>query len=212
MELIKLENVSFSYDNSCVVLDNINLSINQGDFIGIVGQNGSGKSTLLKVLLGIVKVTQGKIIKKENLKIGYVNQTTSIEDNAFPASVYEIVSLGLKKKPFTFLNKEDKEKINKTLELFNLVDLKKKPITALSGGQLQKVKIAKVLISNPDVIILDEPTTGIDQASCEVLLELIYHLSAQKKTIIFVSHNKDDLKRCSRILNLDLNLKEVSNV
>lgn len=201
-EIISLNNISFSYDNSSEILYNLNLVINKGDFIGVVGENGSGKSTLLKLLLGVVKPTSGEISFSKKIKFGYVNQTTSTEEGAFPATVYEVVSIGLNKKPFHFLNKNDKKRIDETLELFNLTNLKSKSINSLSGGQMQKVKIAKVLISNPDIIILDEPTTGIDCGSSMVLLELINHLHAMRKTIIFVSHKKEELKYCNRIIKL----------
>ena len=200
--LLTLKDISFSYDNSNEVLSNLNLDIKRGDFIGLVGENGSGKSTLLKLLLSLVKPTKGEILVDKNIKFGYVNQTTPTEEGSFPATVYEVVTIGLKMKPFKFINKSDKKKINDTLTLFNLTSLKNRPINSLSGGQMQKVKIAKVLLSNPDLIILDEPTTGIDEGSSMVLLELIKHLHAMKKTIVFVSHKRDELKGCNRIIKL----------
>lgn len=199
--ILKLENVSFGYTNS-MVLKNIDLEIAYGEYIGLIGLNGSGKSTLLKLILGILKPTDGKIYKKENVKIGYVNQTTMVEEGSFPATVYEIVALGLKKKPFHFINKKDRYEIEKVLELFSLKELKDRSIQSLSGGQSQKVKIAKVLLSNPDIIVFDEPTTGIDSKSEEILLEIIDHMHAMKKTIIFVSHNPDNLKKCDRIYRI----------
>lgn len=204
-ELIKLDNISFSYDNKNILLHNVNFNICRGDFIGLVGVNGSGKSTLLKLITGVVKPTSGQIRSQKGIKFGYVNQTTSLEEGAFPATVYEIVSLGIKKKPFSFLSKNDKLKIDQVLELFGLIKLKNKSINSLSGGQMQKVKIAKVLLSNPDLIILDEPTTGIDTISQEVLLELIKHLHAMKKTILFVSHNSAELNNCTRIVEISDN-------
>ncbi len=212
MDILNFKNVSFSYDNSKVVLNNVNLNISAGDFIGLIGENGSGKSTILKLILSEIKPTSGEIIKKKGLKIGYVNQTLSTEEGGFPATVYEILSLGLSKRPFTFLNKNDKKRINETLELFSLTALKNHSINSLSGGQLQKVKIAKVLLSNPELIILDEPTTGIDQESEEVLFELIRHISAMKKTIILVTHKDNELKYTNKIIKLtSLGLEEIEN-
>lgn len=200
--LVSLENVSFSYDNNTFIIKNLNLNINKGDFIGIVGANGAGKSTLLKLILGLIECNSGKIKRTKGLSFGYINQTTSQEEGAFPATVYEIVSLGLKKKPFSFITKKDKSEVNKVLEIFGLTDLKNKSINSLSGGQMQKVKIAKVVLSNPNLIIFDEPTTGIDDESVKVLFELINHLHAMKKTILIVSHNKEDLINCNRIIEL----------
>jgi len=210
--LISLNNVSFSYDNDVEVLSNVNLKINRGDFIGLVGANGAGKSTLLKIILGLIKPSLGEIDKIKDIRFGYINQTTSTEEGSFPATVYEIVSLGLKKRPFSFKTKEDKKAVDKVLELFGLSKLKNKSINALSGGQMQKVKIAKVVLSNPNLIILDEPTTGIDAQSTKVLLELINHLHAMKKTILFVSHKSEELCSCTRIIELSENgIKEVKN-
>lgn len=200
--LVSLENVSFSYDNNTFIIKNLNLNINKGDFIGIVGANGAGKSTLLKLILGLIECNSGKIKRTKGLSFGYINQTTSQEEGAFPATVYEIVSLGLKKNPFSFITKKDKSEVNKVLEIFGLTDLKNKSINSLSGGQMQKVKIAKVVLSNPNLIIFDEPTTGIDDESVKVLFELINHLHAMKKTILIVSHNKEDLINCNRIIEL----------
>ncbi len=211
--LVSLENVSFSYDNNTFVIKNLNLNINKGDFIGIVGANGAGKSTLLKLVLGLIECNSGKIIRKKGLTYGYINQTTSQEEGSFPATVYEIVSLGLKKKPFSFITKSDKKEVDKVLEIFGLTELKNKSINSLSGGQMQKVKIAKVLLSNPNLIIFDEPTTGIDEESVRVLFELINHLHAMKKTILIVSHNKEDLSNCNRIIELGNDkIKEASYV
>ena len=196
--ILSLQDLSFGYNNQ-MVLENVNLDIKIGEFIGIVGLNGSGKSTLLKLILGVNKPSVGRIVKQDNVKIGYVNQTTITEEGGFPATIFEIVSLGLKKKPFSRLNKTDKDLVLKTLELFNLKQFKNKSMSTLSGGQAQKVKIAKVLVSNPDIIVLDEPTSGIDAESEEMLLEMINHLHAMKKTIIFVSHNPENLKDCNKI-------------
>lgn len=199
--LLSLKDVSFGY-NEEDVLENINLDIKKGEFIGIVGLNGSGKSTLLKLILGVNKPTNGTVILKDGIKMGYVNQTTSTEEGGFPATIYEVVSLGLCKKPFSRIKKEERELVLKTLEIFNLRSLKDKSTSTLSGGQAQKVKIAKVLVSNPDIIVLDEPTAGIDLESEEMLIEMINHLHAMKKTIIFVSHNPDNLSKCDKIYHV----------
>ena len=200
-EILKLVDVSFGYNNDLILKD-INLTINKGEYVGIIGLNGSGKSTLLKIILGIIKPTSGEIIKGNKIKIGYVNQTTMVEEGSFMASVFEVVSLGLKKKPFSFINKKEKEKINKTLQLFSLIEYANHSIDSLSGGQAQKVEIAKVLLSNPDIIVLDEPTSGIDESSEEILLEIIAHLHALKKTIILVSHNLSNLSNCDVVYKI----------
>lgn len=131
--------------------------------------------------------------------MGYVNQTISTEEGGFPATIFEVVSLGLRKKPFSRITKEEQELVLKTLEIFNLKALKNKSTSTLSGGQAQKVKIAKVLVSNPEIIVLDEPTAGIDLESEDMLIEMINHLHAMKKTIIFVSHNPSNLDKCDAV-------------
>lgn len=210
--ILELKDISFGYNND-LILENVNLSISKGQYIGIVGVNGSGKSTLLKLILGILKPSKGCINKDKETRIGYVNQTTMTEEGAFPATVYEIVSLGLRKRPFSLITKEEKKAVDKILELFSLKALANSSIQSLSGGQAQKVKIAKVLISNPDIIVLDEPTTGIDEASAAMLQEIIAHLHAMKKTIILVSHNKNDFSMCDVIYQVYnrtiVNIKEV---
>lgn len=196
--ILSLEDVFFGYDNE-LILENVNLKVGRSEFIGIIGLNGSGKSTLLKLMLGINKPTKGVVKKDSNTRVGYVNQTTMTEEGSFPASVYEIVCLGLRKRPFSFITKKEKNEVMEVLKKFNLYDLRNASLQSLSGGQAQKVKIAKVLLSNPDIIILDEPTTGIDTLSEEMLLDIIDLLHNMKKTIILVSHNKDNLKKCDDI-------------
>ena len=193
--ILKLEDVSFGYNNE-LILENINLDILECQFVGILGLNGSGKSTLLKLFLGILKPTIGSVIRRKDVRVGYVNQTTTTEEGGFPTSVFEVVSLGLRKKPFSIINKVERERVNSILALFNLSEYANKSLESLSGGQTQKVKIAKVLVSDPDIIVLDEPTTGIDEDSEKVLLEMIDYLHNLKKTIILVSHNKDNFKNC----------------
>ena len=141
--MISLKNVSFSFSNNEEILDNISFEMKDGEFIGILGPNGGGKSTFLKIILGLLKPQKGKIEINER-KISYVSQTTSLNDSSFPATVKEVVSLGLvDNKLRIFSSRLDKEKINNILEEFDLLKLKNKLISELSGGQLQKVKIAK---------------------------------------------------------------------
>lgn len=121
--LLSLKNVSFGYNDEDVLCD-INLNIKRGEFIGIVGLNGSGKSTLLKLILGVNKPTSGEVLLAPGIRMGYVNQTISTEEGGFPATIFEVVSLGLRKKPFSRITKEEQELVLKTLEIFNLKALK----------------------------------------------------------------------------------------
>ena len=197
--IISIENVSFGY-NKDNILNDIILSIDAGDFIGIVGCNGSGKSTLLKLLIGQLNPSKGKIkffdeeiSKSNNLdKIGYVSQISMSTGASFPATVEEIVMANLYSKIgfMKFPKKEHKEKVKESLKIVNMEDYSKRLIGNLSGGQQQRVMIARALVSDPKILILDEPTTGIDAASEEQLYNLLEKLNKESKiTIIIVSHD-----------------------
>ena len=168
--VFELRNLDYYFDNKHV-LENINIKINKGEFLAIVGPNGAGKSTLLKVILGLLPIQKGEIIvegkpfksNKSSLKISYVSQKASAFNAGFPASVKEVVLSGLTKTKKYF---KDSIKViiksQKVLERLNISHLINKNIAELSGGQQQRVLIARALISNPSVLVLDEPTNGID--------------------------------------------------
>lgn len=206
--IISIENVSFGY-NKDNILNDIMLSIDEGDFVGIVGCNGSGKSTLLKLLIGQLTPSKGKInffneeiSKSNNLdKIGYVSQISMSTGANFPATVEEIVMANLYSKIgfMRFPQKEHKEKVKEALKIVNMEEYSKRLIGNLSGGQQQRVMIAKALVSEPKVLILDEPTTGIDAASEEQLYNLLEKLNKNSKiTIVIVSH---DFEKMSKYTN-----------
>ncbi len=195
--MITFEHVYFSYSD-VKVLNDVSFDRKEGDFVGILGPNGGGKSTFLKLCLGLLKPVSGKVTL-EAKKVSYIAQTTSLSDSSFPATVEEIVSLGLVGSLPSFRFKERKEKVEKILEEFNLIPLKKRRINELSGGQQQRVKIAKALVKDPDLIVLDEPDAGRDDRSHESLIEAIDKLHEKKKSILFVSHHPEDLKMADRI-------------
>lgn len=190
-KLFEVKNVCFGYTSQAILKD-ISFNIFKGDFVGLIGANGSGKTTLLKLLLEQLKPTSGEIKKAKNLKIGYVEQVTISSDRSFPASVEEIVLLGLYKKIglFRFAKASHKKLVSSALKTVGLAGFEKKQINLLSGGQQQKVLIAKTLVENPDILILDEPTTGIDKESEEDFFKLLEHLNKEHgKTIIIVTHS-----------------------
>ena len=206
--IISVENVSFAY-NKENVLEDIILSIDEGDFAGIVGCNGSGKSTLMKLLIGQISPSKGKIklfdeeLSKSNKlnKVGYVPQISLSSGATFPATVEEVVMANLYSKIgfMRFPKKEHKEKVKEALRIVNMEEYSKRLIGNLSGGQQQRVRIAKALVSDPKIIILDEPTTGIDAQSEEQLYALLNKLNKESKiTIIIVSH---DFKKISQYTN-----------
>lgn len=206
--IISIENVSFGYNKENVLKDII-LSIDEGDFVGIIGCNGSGKSTLMKLLIGQLSPSKGKIKlfnedldKSSNLnKIGYVPQISLSSGANFPATVEEVVMANLYSKIgfMRFPKKQHKEKVKEALKIVNMEDFSKRLIGNLSGGQQQRVMIAKALVSDPKIIILDEPTTGIDAASEAQLYALLEKLNKESNiTIVIVSH---DFSKISKYTN-----------
>ena len=196
--MIQFDHVSFSYSDH-KILNDINLRLEDGKFIGILGPNGGGKSTFLKLTLGLLKPTSGKILRTKE-KVSYIAQTTSLSDSSFPATVEEIVSLGLSKELPFYQYQEKKRRTTEILKEFQLLHLRKRMVGELSGGQLQRVKIAKALIKDPDLIVLDEPDAGMDETSHENLVELINQLHERGKSILFVSHHPHDLEKADQIL------------
>lgn len=202
IEKINFEDVSFSYDKKHV-LEQINLDINTGDFVGIVGENGSGKTTLLNLLLGLYKPTKGKIINSFKKK-AFLSQLNFTDESFFPATIEEIVALGLKTSIFSFTSKKDKRIIYDYLCKFDLLKYKGHQLNELSGGEQQKVRLVKALISKPTLLVLDEPTSGIDKNARSELIKVLKDIHDKEMvTIIIVSHLQDDFKYCKRILELD---------
>ena len=197
--IVELENVSVSYENGIHALEDISLTVREEDFLGLVGPNGAGKTTLIKVILGLITNCCGVIKlfgKPHNAegrkRIGYVPQKMSPLEQSFPATVQEVVASGLtaKKGLLNSLDNADKIQIEKVLKTVEIDHIRNRRIGELSGGQQQRVLIAKALVSEPDLLILDEPVTGIDfgsQAKFYALLETLNkHLGL---TLILASHD-----------------------
>lgn len=194
MNLIEFKNVTLGYDDH-VVLKNLNFKIDENDFICIVGPNGSGKSTLVKGILGLIKPIKGKIVYNNLEKnfIGYMPQETKV-DNNFPASVFEIVLSGtLNKMGFKlFYTKKEKEIALKNLKILGIEKLKKCNFSNLSGGQRQKVLLARSLCATSKLLILDEPSNNLDTKSKKDLYKIITNLNKKNNiTIIMITHDLD---------------------
>lgn len=191
MSLIKLENLTLGYDNH-VVLKNINIDVLDNDFICVVGPNGSGKSTLIKGILGLIKPISGRVVFN-NLKrnfIGYMPQETTVDKN-FPASVYEIVLSGTLNKT-NFYTKDEKDIVMSNLKLLGIENLKNRSFNELSGGQRQKVLLARSLCATSKLLILDEPSNNLDKESKDELYKIIKKLNKEKNiTIIMITHDLD---------------------
>lgn len=184
--------VTFGTDT---VLQNISFDIYKGEFIGLVGQNGSGKTTLLRVILGLIAPTKGHTKNSSQAVIGYVPQRGQLYNGIVPISALEVVCLG---------SKGDKEKARRALKSVGMARLEKRNFSELSGGQQQRIVIAKALASGATVLILDEPTTGVDKASQTEFYALLKELHNEGRTIIMVSHDIDSVvKLVSRIICLN---------
>lgn len=203
MNLINIDNVSFGYSNQMEVIKNININVKENEFIAIVGENGSGKSTLIKCILGLNKVTKGKI--EVNGRVGYLPQMTDIQNN-FPATIEEVIISGtipnnVKKIWYT---KEDKDLAKKIMKELDLYDMRNKSFSELSGGQKQRVLIARALCSTDKIMLLDEPVNGLDPKIVTQIYQLIDKLNKEKGiTIVMVSHDIDRaLSYCSRVIEI----------
>ena len=192
MALLSCENLSFSYEGKPVVV-NLNLTVEPGDYLCIVGENGSGKSTLVKGLLGLIFPSGGNVIFGNELQqneIGYLPQHTELQRD-FPASVWEVVTSGCRS-VWPFLTKVEKEKAMATLDLLSISDLKSRSFSELSGGQQQRVLLARALLVTCKLLLLDEPTAGLDPLATRDLYETIENLHKKEGfTIIMVSHDID---------------------
>ncbi|MBE6135228.1 MAG: ATP-binding cassette domain-containing protein [Erysipelotrichaceae bacterium] len=195
--MIEFKNVSFSYEDS-PTLHNVDFKMEDGQFIGILGPNGGGKSTFLKLTLGLLSPASGTLTVTDK-KIAYLSQTTSTSDRDFQCTVEELVSLGAISGKKLFLDKKDKAKVKKTLEDFGLYPLRKRLINELSGGQLQRVRVAKALVGDPSLLVFDEPDAGMDEENHHNLIHLIEDLHEQGKSILFVSHHPHDLEKADAI-------------
>lgn len=188
--VIKIQDVTFKYHDE-VVLDNINLEIKKGEFLGLIGPNGSGKTTLLKIILGLLKPDTGTVnLFGENTasfknwnKIGYVPQKAGSTVTNFPITVEEVVAMGT-------IGKNDQQAITNSIAEVGMEKYRKRLLNELSGGQLQRVFIARALVSRPELLILDEPTVGVDVDSQAKFYELLKTLNLKSGlTLVLVSHD-----------------------
>ncbi len=189
MDLIQIEDLNFSYSSKKNTLKNINLKVKKGSITCIVGENGSGKSTLLKCILGLNKGYTGEI--KKETHIGYLPQKSEIQSN-FPASIEEVVLSGTISNNIKsiFYKKEDKKNAREIMQTLGIYDIRKKCFADLSGGQQQRVLIARALCAGKDIIVLDEPTNGLDPVISKQIYKLLVKLKKKEDiTILMVSHD-----------------------
>ena len=199
--MIKFNNVQFTVDSQTILKD-VNFEINQGEFVALVGSNGAGKSTIIKALLGLKNMSHGTIHISDQARIGYLSQYLTFQHRSFPASVKEVIESGLVGERIS--DKEKSSRLNELLSQFELVSYKHQKIGVLSGGQLQRVLICRMLISNPNLLILDEPTSSLDPSMRERFYELLQSKHKQGMTILLVTHDVASIgEKVDRIIYLD---------
>ncbi|MBD3799579.1 MAG: metal ABC transporter ATP-binding protein [Sulfuricurvum sp.] len=197
--LFEVNNLRFERRGN-LVLKNGTFQILRGEYCAIIGPNGGGKTTLVRLLLGLEKATSGEIKLfgydqkrfRDWSRIGYVPQRSALIDESFPATVREVVAMGryAKRGILSFESDDDKAAIDEAMDLMGVSDLSDRLIGNLSGGQRQRVMIARALASNPDVLIVDEPNTGVDVESQHCFYGLLRTLNKTKKlSILFVTHD-----------------------
>ena len=209
--VVETRDLSVAY-GTVPVLSDLQFSIKQGDYIGLVGPNGSGKSTLIKCMLGLIKPSKGSVLlfgeessaMRQREKIGYLPQRIDFFNPRFPSTVAEIISQGM------IAGKRagkasDKERIERALQLLDITGIRNRLIGDLSGGQQQRAFIARALVHEPDFLILDEPASALDPETRENFFTLLGDLNEKKKTtIILVTHDIGGIgEYASKLLYLD---------
>jgi len=204
MAMITLDRVSLGYDTGLILKD-ISFSVEEGDYLSIVGENGSGKSTLMKALTGLLKPQSGTIRFDGVKRLGYLPQQTVVQRD-FPASVWEVVLSGCVTSMgwHPFYTRAEKSLAESSMEKMAICDLKHRSYRELSGGQQQRVLLARALCATDRILLLDEPTAGLDPVVTAELYELIQHLNRNHGvTIIMISHDLEGAIRYStKILHL----------
>lgn len=209
MAIITTKDLTLAYDGADVV-KNLNISIDKGDYLCIIGENGSGKSTLAKALLGLITPVCGKIEYNNITKnrIGYLPQQTNVQKD-FPASVYEIVMSGFVGKTsfFPFYTKKQKQKADKIMKTLGIIDIKKSCYNELSGGQQQRILLSRALCGADNILVLDEPVANLDPVITNELYDILHTLNKNENyTIIMVSHDMHSVKKyATKVLHLAQN-------
>lgn len=195
---IKMSGVTFAYGPD-VVLEDVELEVKRGDFLGMIGPNGSGKTTLVRIMLGLLKPDKGGVLllgttptnAGSRAKVGFVPQKATSFDQNFPATVYEVAGMGRIQKVglMRHLGSEDRKAIEKSLAEVGMLEHCDKRISELSGGQQQRVFIARALAAEPELLILDEPTIGVDRRAQDGFYAMLKKLNDSGITIIIISHD-----------------------
>ncbi|MBP3890690.1 MAG: metal ABC transporter ATP-binding protein [Solobacterium sp.] len=196
MSVLKAENLSVQFGNNRII-EKLSFAIDKGDYLCVIGENGSGKTTLMKTILGLLKPSEGTIEFGDGVKpnqIGYLPQSMNLQED-FPATVEEVVQSGclnrLKNK--FFYDKEMKQACKEMMEKLDLLPLANASYRTLSGGQRQRVLLARALLASSEILLLDEPVTGLDPERASEMYQLIHRLNQDGMTIVMISHDVKEI-------------------
>ena len=191
INLIRCDALSVAYETS-FALENVTMHVRRGDFVGIVGPSGSGKTSLLKAITGAVPAARGSVEVLRGTRIGYVPQVESVDWN-FPITVGEVLAMTRTRRRWPTVTKTERQEMAEVLESLGIGGLQDRHIRELSGGQQQRVFVARAMFGNPDVLLLDEPTSGVDVRTRHEVLHLLHDLHGNGTTIVLTTHDLNGL-------------------
>jgi ABC-type Mn2+/Zn2+ transport system ATPase subunit len=190
-DLVRFEHVGCSYGGSPVVED-VSFVIGAHEFVGIVGPSGGGKTTLLRALLGVIEPMYGTVVRRHGATLGYVPQVEAVDWN-FPVTVGEVVAMTIERPRWRRLGADRSRRVIEVLDRLGIAQFSDRPIGALSGGQQQRAFLARALVHDPDVLVLDEPAGGVDVATRHEILHLLADLHHDGTSIVLTTHDINGL-------------------
>ncbi|MGM9906806.1 ABC transporter ATP-binding protein [Limosilactobacillus sp.] len=189
MAVVSVEDLNVAYGNHQVISD-LSFTVNEGDFMVVVGENGVGKTTLVRALLGMIKPHSGEIDVPARSAIGYVPQFRNI-DTEYPLSIRDFVSLNVKKTGFPWLSKKERDKVDRMIRMTDLTAIADRPLGLASGGEKQRAYLAQALLRSPKLLILDESTASLDNEMKYELLDLVTRFQQDGLSVMFITHDWD---------------------
>lgn len=189
MAVVSVEDLSVAYGNHQVISD-LSFTVNEGDFLVVIGENGVGKTTLVRALLGLLKPRSGEIDIPASTKIGYVPQFRNI-DEEYPLSIRDFVSLNISKGVVPWLSKKERSRVDRMIRMTDLTAIADRPLGLASGGEKQRAYLAQALLPSPQLLILDESTASLDNEMKYELLDLVTRFQQDNLSVMFITHDWD---------------------